>query len=202
MPDFLREPIPRITDREIAWACEVLGLQPTSFSGRDGNNARRAALTSRNTQDIEACPGGGKTTLLVAKLGLVLRDWTSLRSGICVLSHTNVAREQIATRLGNTAVGETVLRYPHFIGTIHGFVNEFLALPWLRSHGFGIELVDDEITLDWRWWHLPPAVRFGLKKKRLDRQVLRYVDTKFRPRAISWGKGVLGEHTNTHQENL
>ena len=196
----MREPIPRIGDREIAWVCDVLGLAPSSFGESDSNSGRRRALTSQSTQDIEACPGGGKTTLLVAKIGLVLREWTSLCSGICVLSHTNVARDQITTRLSNTAVGETILRYPHFIGTIHGFVNEFLALPALRSRGILVELVDDEITLDWRWRQLPRGLQYGLTQNRLDRQVLRYVDSECRPGPISWGRGTLGEDTSTHQE--
>ena len=195
----MREPIPRIGDREIDWVCDVLGLDPDSFRESERDSARRRALTSRSTQDIEACPGGGKTTLLVAKIGLVLRTWTSLRRGICVLSHTNVARDQITARLTNTSVGETILRYPHFIGTIHGFVNEFLALPALRSRGIVVELVDDDITLDRRWRRLPYGIRFGLEKKRLDRQVLRCVDTRCRPRPIPWGKRSLGENTSTYQ---
>lgn len=196
----MRELIPRIGEREIAWVCDVLGLDPDSFSGSESNSGCRRALTSQSTQDIEACPGGGKTTLLVAKIGLVLREWTSLCSGICVLSHTNVARDQITTRLSNTVVGEAILRYPHFIGTIHGFVNEFLALPALRSKGIIVELVDDEITLDWRWRKLPRGLQYGLTQNRLDRQALRYMDTKCRPRPISWARGTLGEDTSTYRE--
>lgn len=35
--------------------------------------------------------------------------------------------------------------YPHFIGTIHGFVDRFLALPALRSLGLTVDVIDDDI---------------------------------------------------------
>src|SRR5260370_625317 len=47
--------------------------------------------------------------------------------------------------LGNTAEGRKLLSYPHFIGTIHSFVNDFLALPWLRSLRFPVRVIDDQL---------------------------------------------------------
>ena len=44
-----------------------------------------------------------------------------------------------------TAVGARLLAYPHFIGTIHGFVDRFLALPALRSLGLTVDVIDDDI---------------------------------------------------------
>ncbi len=63
-----------------------------------------------------------------------------------MLSHTNAAREEIERRLGATEVGQRLLRYPHFIDTIHGFVMRFLASPWLRSNGHPLVMIDDEAT--------------------------------------------------------
>lgn len=123
----------------------MLGLSSTAFHGDGGSDPRVAVLLSNETLDVEACPGSGKTTLLVAKLAILARKWKSRRSGICVLSHTNAARREIERSLGRTAAGATLLSYPHYIGTIHGFVNEFLAIPWLRSLGYPITVIDDAL---------------------------------------------------------
>jgi DNA helicase II / ATP-dependent DNA helicase PcrA len=135
---------PTITEDDCNWACAVLGLPKTAFSGPDGKDPRLELLRSNETLDIEACPGSGKTTLLVAKLAILARKWTDRRSGICVLSHTNVARREIEQRLGSTAEGRRLLTYPHFVGTIHGFVNEYLAIPWLRSLGYPTNHIDND----------------------------------------------------------
>ena len=97
-----------------------------------------------------ACPGSGKTMLVVAKLAILAKKWPHRTKGICVLSHTNVAREQIEHRLGRTVVGQRLLAYPHFIDTIHGFANRFLALPWLYSNGCPSPTIDDDVTTAYR----------------------------------------------------
>jgi ATP-dependent DNA helicase UvrD/PcrA len=106
---------------------------------------RRAVLMESGTRDVNAAPGSGKTTVLAAKLLLLARKWPHDRRGICVLSHTNVAREEIQRRLVATAEGSRLLAYPHFIGTIHAFVNQFLALPLLRSEGIEVDVIDDDV---------------------------------------------------------
>lgn len=131
---------PKICDDDIAWACKVMGLPEGAF-----DETRTFALKSPESIDIAACPGSGKTTLLVAKLAILARKWPYRRRGICVLSHTNVARREIEERLGNTAEGQKLLSYPHFIGTIHGFVNEFFGLPGLRFEGHHIAVIDDAL---------------------------------------------------------
>ena len=190
---------PEIVDTAIPWVCGVLGLPATAFSGPDGQDPRLPVLKSLATLDIEACPGSGKTTLLVAKLAILGGQWADLRRGLCVLSHTNVARREIEHTLGSTAEGQRLLSYPHFIGTIHGFVNEFLAIPWLRSKGYPIEMIDDEVAQRRRWRKLPHAIRSGLKKRRYDQRILRIQDTEFGVGKIKWGKVPLGEGTPTYQ---
>ncbi|WP_369127725.1 UvrD-helicase domain-containing protein [Brevibacillus laterosporus] len=56
------------------------------------------------SKDIQACPGSGKTTTLLAKLTILSRK-LPLKSnkGICVLTHTNVAVDEIRKRLGGRA---------------------------------------------------------------------------------------------------
>lgn len=106
---------------------------------------RRAVLLAAGSNDINAAPGSGKTSVLAAKLLLLSRRWRHDKRGICVLSHTNVAREEIQRRLNTNADGSRLLAYPHFIGTIHGFVDRFLALPALRSMGLTVDVIDDEV---------------------------------------------------------
>src|SRR5687768_16644869 len=91
---------PEVSDRDVAWACDVLKLKAEAFGGADGNDPSLGILKSRIAIDVAACPGSGKTTLLVAKLAILARRWTARDQGICVLSHTNVARREIETRLG------------------------------------------------------------------------------------------------------
>lgn len=134
-----------ITDADVEWAATAMGLSRTAFCGTDGHDPRGEALKSLDTMDVEACPGSGKTTLLVAKLAILARSWKSRTRGICVLSHTNVARAQIEQHLGASAVGQRLLRFPHYVGTIHAFVNEFLAMPWLRSLGYEIRAVNSDL---------------------------------------------------------
>jgi superfamily I DNA/RNA helicase len=191
--------IPTIDDSDIPWVCGLLGLPATAFSGADGTDPRLPILRAMETLDIEACPGSGKTTLLVAKLAILARNWAENRRGLCVLSHTNVARREIETRLGNTAAGQRLLGYPHFIGTIHGFVNEFMALPWLRSLGYPIEMIDDEVCLRRRWRKLGGATRLALEGNHHTEQLLRFKDTEFGLGEVRWGQGRLGQDTPTYR---
>ncbi|WP_299831949.1 UvrD-helicase domain-containing protein [uncultured Roseobacter sp.] len=193
--------LPEVSDEDVAWVCNVLGLPATAFSGEDGQDPRLIVLKAHTSLDVEACPGSGKTTLLVAKLAILARHWGAAERGVCVLSHTNAARLEIEKKLGATSEGQRLLSYPHFVGTIHGFVNEFLALPWLRSRGITIEAIDDEICLGWRWSRLPFATRQALQQRRESIHRLRYRDAAFDIGDIPWGKGgVLGRQTATYQD--
>ncbi len=109
---------------------------------------RRSALLENGSRDFNAVPGSGKTSLLAAKLLLLARKWPHSRRGICVLSHTNVARDEIAQRLAETLEGAQLLNYPHYIGTIHGFVNQFFAMPMLRSIEQKVDVIDDIVFAD------------------------------------------------------
>ena len=113
-----------ITDNDIDEIEQILGN--VSF-----DSERRDIIKRLNTFDVQAYPGAGKTTLLVAKLAILAKKWPFTHKGICVLSHTNVAREEIESRLGDTELGRKLLSYPHFIGTIHSFADTFIGIPFV-----------------------------------------------------------------------
>jgi hypothetical protein len=102
-------------------------------------------VQSELSQDLQAAPGSGKTTLIGLKLALLAGAWTSQTRGICVLSHTNTAKDEIINRLTAVPDGRRFLQYPHFIGTIQSFTNTFLALPAIRALGYEVQAVDDHV---------------------------------------------------------
>jgi hypothetical protein len=104
-----------------------------------------AFVTSEISQDLQAAPGSGKTSLIGLKLALLADAWTSPTRGICVLSHTNTAKDEIIDRLSKVPTGRRFLQYPHFIGTIQSFANTFLALPAVRAKGVEVRTVDDDV---------------------------------------------------------
>lgn len=124
---------------------DLAGLAALAADLNFDDNERRSALLENGSRDFNAVPGSGKTSLLAAKLLLLAKKWPHARRGICVLSHTNVARDEIARRLAQTEEGAKLLSYPHFIGTIHSFVNQFLALPMLRSLDRKVDVIDDVV---------------------------------------------------------
>ena len=184
--------IPPITDHEIAWASELMGLGMNGFAVIDGDDSRLRAMRNLETCDFEACPGSGKTTLLVAKLAILALRWPYRQRGICVLSHTNAARDEIDQRLSSTGPGAALVRYPHFIGTIHGFVNEYLALPWLRSKGNPIRLIDTSTALKRRYQKLEWKWRAAMEKRGLDIYALQYDQ----PDYSGANKGALSRNTD------
>lgn len=110
------------------------------------DDSRIGVLLSGTSIDVQACPGSGKTTLIAAKLMLLAKKWAVSGEGICVLSRTNVAKNEIVQRLSvsRTLAARRLVSYPHLIGTIQEFVNRFLALPYLRSTGISDVTVDND----------------------------------------------------------
>ncbi|RLA46455.1 MAG: hypothetical protein DRR42_18390 [Gammaproteobacteria bacterium] len=176
-----------IGDEDIAWAEKLLHLPRGAF-----DQERKDAIKELGCFDVQACPGSGKTTLVVAKLAILAKKWPYSTRGICVVSHTNVARKEIQDRLGRTEIGQKLLSYPHFIGTIHGFVNQFVALPWIRSKGWPIAIVDTEITLNRRWSKLRHETRYSNQLRQLKERALES-KTIGTPPPIKSGRGFLGE---------
>ena len=127
-----------VTDETLARLGKQLG--GCEFS----TDSQRRFLTARHSCDVQAAPGNGKTTLLVAKLALLSEVWTSGAQGICVISHTNAARVEIEEKLAHHPSAAACLRYPHFVGTVTSFIDRFIALPYVRGLGWPVQRIDDE----------------------------------------------------------
>ncbi len=111
-----------ITDEDINYSEKILGPK-VCFDSQ-----RRKVIKCMESRDVVACPGSGKTTVLLAKL-IILARKMSLEGnrGICVLTHTNVAIDEIKAKLGADA--NILLSYPNFFGTIQSFIDKYLAIP-------------------------------------------------------------------------
>ena len=184
-----------IREEDVAWAAALMGLGREGFAPVDGDDSRLRAMLATDTVDFEACPGSGKTTLLVAKLAVLAMRWPYRQQGICVVSHTNAARNEIAAKLSHSAAGIALTRYPHFVGTIHAFVNEYLALPWLRSKGIEVRCVDTQIALARRWGSLPRNSRYALEQSHLTETCLIYDRSDY----TGGRTGRFGPQTATYQ---
>lgn len=129
-----------VTDDDIAFAKSILLEE-----GHDFDPDRQAFIKDFSTLDLHAVPGSGKTTALLAKL-VILETKLPLPNGVgvLVLSHTNVAVDEIYERIGKHC--PKLFRYPNFVGTIQSFVDHFLAVPFYCQH-FGHKpiRIDDEI---------------------------------------------------------
>ncbi|AEV98126.1 hypothetical protein A4D02_33595 [Niastella koreensis] len=97
-------------------------------AGQKFDQQRRDIIQCQHSIDVNACPGSGKTTVMLAKLLLLTRQMPFKNNqGICVLTHTNVAINEIKGKLGLTEAN--IFNYPNHFGTIQSFVNKFLAIP-------------------------------------------------------------------------
>ena len=106
------------------------------------DDERRHVL--KTWDDVQACPGSGKTTLVAAKLLLLAKKWREQHKGICVLTHTNVARDEIISKLLEDPSGFRITSYPHFIGTIQEFINRFLAFPYYRTKEWNVTQISND----------------------------------------------------------
>lgn len=127
-----------ISDQDIE-STEKLLLPEGAHFPEDARNVIRCW----HSTDVAACPGSGKTTVLLSKLKLLV-DRMPLENGagICVLSHTNVAVDEIRKHLSSYA--DKLLSYPNYIGTIQSFVDKFVTMPYLRNiAGRNVQAVDN-----------------------------------------------------------
>lgn len=114
--------LPEITTKDVEYAQKI--LLP---SGRTFDKERCKFIKCLKTADLQAVPGSGKTTALLAKL-IILEKQLPFDNGggIFVISHTNTAVDEITEKLGK--VSPNLFVYPSFVGTIQSFVNTFLIL--------------------------------------------------------------------------
>lgn len=86
---------------------------------------QKDVIRAEGSIDVVAGPGSGKTTVLIAKYGLLLNETSKSDKGTCLITHTNVAVDEI--RNGLIKIGINEIEYPDFIGTIQVFFNTFFA---------------------------------------------------------------------------
>lgn len=138
---FNMNTIPFATDEEIKMVHNVL------LKGKPDFDKQRVDIIKDNGSCyVQACPGSGKTTVLLAKL-IILANRMPLPDGkgICVLTHTNVAIDEIKAKLGQKA--DILFSYPNFFGTIQTFLHKFVTTAALHNlYGSQITYVDDEIA--------------------------------------------------------
>lgn len=134
-----------INDADIAYAEEILLKEGLSF-----DEERKTFIKDLTTLDLQAVPGSGKTTALLAKL-LILEKQMPIADGcgVLVISHTNAAVDEIYSRVGKYA--PNLFKYPNFVGTIQSFVDTFLAIPYyvntFKSKPYRIdnEIYDEQV---------------------------------------------------------
>lgn len=159
-----------ITDEDILYAESILLPQGKTFDDR-----RRDFIRNLSTIDLQAVPGSGKTTALLAKL-LILETKLPLHndSGILVLSHTNAAVDEIKERIQQYC--PKLFRYPNFIGTIQSFVDEFLTklffqnylnkkLIWVDQEKYQDEILQEFKKIAWDEAYEKPTTLFYIRHK-------------------------------------
>lgn len=150
------------------------------------DDERRHFIQNLQTIDLQAVPGSGKTTALLAKL-LILEKYLPFDdgSGILVISHTNAAVDEIKNKIGKICV--KLFSYPNFVGTIQSFVDQFLAIPFY-SHKYSKEhiRIDNEIYEELtyepsraRGWlkHRPDAKEILYQSRLIGEDALAYISS-------------------------
>ncbi|TSA24918.1 hypothetical protein D4R71_06255 [bacterium] len=142
---------------EIKFICKDLGLTENAFSDEE----RDKILNHWEDANIVACPGSGKTTVLLAKLLLLSHRMPfDNGKGICVLTHTNVAIDEIKSKLGSKA--DILFKHPNFFGTIQSFINRFLAIPaYIKKFKYNLKIIDssryiNELKKRYEYWNYLP----------------------------------------------
>lgn len=129
------------TDQEIRIAHDILLKGEIPF-----DDPRVEIIKKDGSCYVQACPGSGKTTALLAKL-IILANKLPLDDGrgVCVLTHTNVAIDEIKAKVGPKA--DVLFSYPNFFGTIQTFLHKYVAAAALHYfYGSQIQYVDNDIA--------------------------------------------------------
>ncbi|ARK21879.1 UvrD-helicase domain-containing protein [Sporosarcina ureae] len=162
-----------LTDDDILYAESLLLKEGESF-----NDERRNIIKNLDNVDILASPGSGKTTALLAKLAILSTKLSfENNKGICILTHTNTAIDEVKSRLGVS--GNNLFRYPNNCSTIQSFVNQFLAIPaYVHFYGKRPLRIDNEIyneVISKEFYnHLPWNLQYGIQKMNINVTKIRF----------------------------
>ncbi|HEY5535457.1 MAG TPA: ATP-dependent helicase [Ignavibacteria bacterium] len=79
---------------------------------------------------VKACPGSGKTYSVSARIAKLLLSRNFKRKGIAALSFTNVACNEILSKLDHDFGIKFLIDHPHIITTLDSFINQYIFLPF------------------------------------------------------------------------
>ncbi len=173
-------------------------LLPKGFSF---DKERRDFIFSNDESfDLVACAGSGKTTALLAKLLLLEKQLPfENNKGICVLTHTNVAIDQIKNKIGNSS---RLFKYPNFFGTIQQFVDKFVAIPAYKNIFNKPPIIDDDYyNAQWnkKYLYLNPKAKYFCKRnpaKRFPESIRNNLNTD------KLSESLLGDELNVNIPNI
>ena len=103
---------------------------------------------------LSACPGSGKTSIVAEKYLALLKDWSKGHSGIAILSFTNIACDEIKNKIIGLS-GNNPINYPHFIGTVYSFINNYIFLRFgylLWGSRPKIIVKEEDIQYRYQYW--------------------------------------------------
>ena len=131
-----------INDDEIEKVYEILFNKEGNFE-----EGKQKIIKSFESYCIEAVPGSGKTTTLVAKLMILAEKLNkgNYEKGICILTHTNIGIDIIKEKLGMK--GDVLFRYPNFVGTLQSFIDNYLAIPYYKKkYRRKVDIIDNDVA--------------------------------------------------------
>lgn len=115
----------------------------------DFTEEQNKCLEAEGRVIVKACPGSGKTYIVANKLLSYINHWENYHQGVAVLSFTNVASDEIVDRANSIENCLGKLSYPHFVGTVDSFINEFIVLRY--GHLYTFDRVRPQISLSDNW---------------------------------------------------
>jgi DNA helicase-2/ATP-dependent DNA helicase PcrA len=104
---------------------------------------------------LSACPGSGKTYVVAKKLLKYIENWELPHQGVALLSFTNVASQEVERQVTDIAKPGLTLAYPHFIGTIDSFINNYILLRfgYLIMNGRRPSITTNNIAGKYNYWN-------------------------------------------------
>ena len=107
------------------------------------NDGQKKVIRFCTSTEIQACPGSGKTTTLAAKLIILANKIPkSFKQGICIITHTNVAVEEIKNKLGSYS--SFYFNYPNHFGTIQSVVDKYFTIPAYKNEFKSSPIIDND----------------------------------------------------------
>lgn len=160
-----------INDDEIEKVYEILFNKEGNFE-----EEKQKIIKSFESCCIEAVPGSGKTTTLVAKLMILAEKLNkgNYEKGICILTHTNIGIDIIKEKLGMK--GDVLFRYPNFVGTLQSFIDNYLAIPcYKKKYRRKVDIIDNDMANNFNLNLLRNMpLRIFLEKQHIDIEKLYY----------------------------